>query len=231
MLDPSLHHVDPSLHHVDPIVHHAEGHALLCWRFDAPLRAVSSAPVGGGIGEVAWVVNAGVADGYARTDIEAHLAELAASAGCSGPGVGMLTAARVEQWRGASDGGATVAATVGVSWPTWAADEDGAYTDHRTVKGPTVAGVTGPGTINIVAQVPVRLSDAALVNAVITVTEAKTQALLDGGVPGTGTATDAVCVLCPVSGSAEAFGGPRSTWGARLARATYAAVSAGLVAQ
>lgn len=213
---------------VEPDLLHVDGHAMLCWRFDAPVLAVSSAPVGGGIGEVGWVVNAGVADGYARIDIEAHLAELAAVAGCGGRGVGMLTAARVQQWRAASDDGVTVAATVGVSWPTWAADVDGAFTDHRAVRGPTVAGVNGPGTINVVAQLPVRLSDGALVNAVMTVTEAKTQALSDGGVPGTGTATDAVCVLCPVPGPVEPFGGPRSVWGARLARATYAAVRAGL---
>jgi adenosylcobinamide hydrolase len=74
---------------------------------------------------------------------------------------------------------------------------------------------------------PERLCDAALVNAISTATEAKTQALWDAGVRGTGTATDAVCLLCPSEGDAHAYGGPRSTWGSRLARAVHRAVLAG----
>jgi adenosylcobinamide amidohydrolase len=44
-------------------------------------------------------------------------------------------------------------------------------------------------------------------------------------------ASDAVCVLCPVDGPADLFGGPRSTWGSRLARATYDAITDGLLRQ
>jgi adenosylcobinamide amidohydrolase len=83
------------------------------------------------------------------------------------------------------------------------------------------------GTINIVVSVPERLTDSALVNAVSTATEAKVQALAELGIDATGTATDAVCVLCPAEGRPFAFGGPRSTWGSRLARAVHAAVRRG----
>ncbi len=79
-------------------------------------------------------------------------------------------------------------------------------------------------------MVPVPLSDAALVNAVLTATEAKTQALFEAGVPGTGTASDSICVACPEPAPGtpgEPFGGPRSPWGSRLARAVHAAVAAG----
>jgi adenosylcobinamide amidohydrolase len=85
-----------------------------------------------------------------------------------------------------------------------------------------------PGTINVVAFVPVRHSEAALANLLCTVTEAKVQALADGAIAGTGTATDAVTVLCPATGPAEPFGGPRSSYGARVARAVYAALRAGM---
>src|SRR5438874_2480696 len=68
------------------------------------------------------------------------------------------------------------------------------------------------GTINVVVVVPERLSDAALVNAVATATEAKAQALHDLGHDATGTATDAVCILCPDEGRPHDFGGPRSLW-------------------
>ena len=75
--------------------------------------------------------------------------------------------------------------------------------------------------------VPVPLADAALVNAVLTATEAKVQAVLEAGFPGTGTATDAVCIAAPDGTPGEDFAGPRSAWGARIARAVHAAVRAG----
>jgi adenosylcobinamide hydrolase len=59
------------------------------------------------------------------------------------------------------------------------------------------------------------------------VTEAKVQALVDLGLDATGTATDAVCILCPTDGTPASFGGPRSHWGSRLARAAHGAVLAG----
>ncbi|MFC7382751.1 adenosylcobinamide amidohydrolase [Sphaerisporangium rhizosphaerae] len=84
-----------------------------------------------------------------------------------------------------------------------------------------------PGTINIIVAVPVAMSDAALVNAVMTVTEAKAQALAEAGYACTGTASDAVCVAVRAEGPEEPFGGPRSTWGARVARAVHRCVLAG----
>jgi adenosylcobinamide amidohydrolase len=78
--------------------------------------------------------------------------------------------------------------------------------------------------------VPVGLSPAAAVNAVGTATEAKAQALFEAGVPGTGTASDAVVVVWSPVLPTEPFAGPRSTWGARIARAVHAAVRHGLEA-
>ena len=87
------------------------------------------------------------------------------------------------------------------------------------------------GTINLIVLVPTALTSAALVNLATTVTEAKAQALLERRVAGTGTASDAVLVACPAApadADAAPFGGPRSPWGARAARATHAAVTAGI---
>lgn len=189
--------------------------ATLVWRLPEPLLAISSAPLGGGVGQRSWVLNAGVTTGYDRRDPEVHLAELASAAGLAGPGVGMMTAVDVRGVVCASDGGVTVDATIGVSWPVWAAG------DERLDDPPEV------GTINVVAFVPERLGEAALVNAVGTVTEAKAQALWEAGVYGTGTASDALCILCPASGEPHSFGGPRSRWGACLARAVHRAVLQG----
>jgi adenosylcobinamide amidohydrolase len=188
----------------------------LVWRLPEPRRAIASTATGGGIGVRHWVLNAQVPSGYQSASPASDLDAIAAATGCTGPGVGFLTAADVRAWtRGDSDA-VTVFATVGVRDPAWAAASPAAVTT------PTA------GTINLVAFLPDRLSDAALVNAVATATEAKVQALVEAGVAGTGTATDAVCVLTPTDGPPDPYGGPRSRLGSHLARAVHAAVTAGL---
>ncbi|HEV7958868.1 MAG TPA: adenosylcobinamide amidohydrolase, partial [Acidimicrobiales bacterium] len=147
-------------------------------------------------------------------DVTAHVGELARSLALEGTGVGMLTAAKVHRRERASVDGVDVESTVGLSHPTWAASEDTEPTARV-------------GTINTVIFVPVRLSDGAWVNAIATATEAKSQALFEAGVLATGTASDAVSLFCPLDGDVERFAGPRSLWGARLARAVHQAVRSG----
>lgn len=195
---------------------HGRTYPVLVWRAEGAMRMVASAPHGGGLGTRRWVVNAQVPAAYARRDPDHHLGRLGISLGLPGRGVGMLTAADVRRPSRGHDGGVEVAATVALVHPTWAAATD-EVVDHSLV-----------GTINVVAILPERLSDAALVNAVATVTEAKAQALWDTDVAATGTPTDAVCVACPDDGRRHDFGGPRSTWGARLARAVHFAVADGV---
>lgn len=186
---------------------------LLAWRLDIPRLAISSAALGGGVGVRHWIVNATVPMWYDRDDPDHHLTEIAGRLGLTGPGIGLLTGVDVAEVVAATDRGVRTWATVGLGDPIWAAAPSAA--------APPV------GTINIVVAVPVRLSDAALVNAVATATEAKAQALWDLKVQATGTATDAVCVLCPAEGPVAVYGGPRSEWGARLARSVHAAVRTG----
>jgi adenosylcobinamide hydrolase len=189
----------------------------LVWRFPSPVRAISTAPHGGGLGPRRWVLNAQVPGSYARRDPDHHLRKLAVSLGLAGKGVGMMTAVDVRDYSIAHDGGVEVAVTVGLGHTVRAACAPGmtAMTPESLV-----------GTINVVAFVPERLSDGALVNSVSTAAEAKAQALADMGLDGTGTPTDAVCLLCPEQGRSHAFGGPRSLWGARVARAVHGALLA-----
>ncbi|MDX3111282.1 adenosylcobinamide amidohydrolase [Nonomuraea angiospora] len=187
----------------------------LLWEFGPGWRMISSALLGGGIGPREWVLNAQVVAGYSRMDPVDHLLAL----GPEGEGVGMLTAASVDRCVQASDGGVEAYATVGLRVPTWAAAPEGSA-------DPELAPMR-VGTVNIVTVLPVAMTDAALVNAVMTVTEAKSQALIEAGFSCTGTASDAVCVAAPAHGPEELFGGPRSEWGARAARAVHAAVRQG----
>ncbi|KAA2251244.1 adenosylcobinamide amidohydrolase [Solihabitans fulvus] len=201
----------------EPRVSTVDGHPVLIWRCAEPWLAISSAPHGGGLGEREWVLNATVRSWYDRSDPADHVAELAADLELPGAGVGLLTAVDVRHEVTTRDSGVIASVTTGVgAHPTWAAAEA-----RDDLPAPV-------GTINAVCWLPVRLSEAALVNAVATVAEAKAQALWEAGVPGTGTCTDAAVLLCPVNGPAEPYGGPRSRVGSALARAVHEAVSAGL---
>jgi adenosylcobinamide amidohydrolase len=186
----------------------------LLWLFGRDVRAVSTAVVGGGIGECRWIVNVEVDDEYHRDPVE-HVTELAGEWNLTGPGSGLLTAAPVKQFTTGADTGAECVTTVGLTHPTFAA-------------GAAQAETWQAGTINTVCWVPAGLADAALVNAVVTATEAKAQALFDAGVPGTGTPSDAIVVCCPNQAD-EPYAGPRSTWGQRLANAVYQATFTGTV--
>ncbi|MCF2528517.1 adenosylcobinamide amidohydrolase [Yinghuangia soli] len=198
-----------------------DGWPTLVWRLGPGWRTVSSAILGGGLGDREWLVNMQVQPGYSRMDPARHLTEAAAAQGLdpAAPGVGLMTAAQVDAYTSGEDQGVRAWATTGIGIPVWAAAPE-----------PGAAGIPAPGTINIVAALPVPMSDAALVNAVATATEAKVQALIETGYACTGTPSDAICIAAPVAGPAdepELFGGPRSVWGARLARAVHAAVAQG----
>lgn len=214
-------------HHAVGVVQAGSGDDAMpavVWRFPSPLAVLSSAPVGADHAVVAWVLNTRVPADYHRHDLDVHAAELAEHFDLDGPGIAMFTAADVRKLATRTVDEVTVDVTLGIGKPTWAADRTGSWSGAASTNPP-------PGTINIVAQLPVALQPAAAVNAVITITEAKTQALIELGVPGTGTASDAVTVCWPDAPKTEAFCGPRSRWGAPLALATHAAVIAGIEAQ
>jgi adenosylcobinamide hydrolase len=190
---------------------------MLVWSFAGDTLVASTAPAGGGLGRRRWILNAQVGGDYARRDVERHAAELAAGAGLSGDGVALLTAVDVRRAVRREDAGVSVDATVGLTHAGWAAAADSPLARRE-------------GTINLVVLLPVRLQEAALLNALCTATEAKSQALIEAGIGGTGTPSDAVAVACPADGPAEVFGGPRSSWGARIARAVHEAVRDGALA-
>lgn len=233
--------VEPLLRATD-----AAPRGVLVWRWPEAVTALSSAAVGGGLSRPDWVINVGVDSGYGRTDLAEHAAEVAASLDLRGQGVALFTAADVD--RRSTVDGVTVHATVGVSHPTWAAAgaavPGNAEATSQNSKRPRTDAAVGrgndgarrpgtvdslpPGTINRVIQVPPALTGGAAVNAVMTATEAKAQALIEASVDGTGTATDAVVVVWPSAAAPERFAGPRSPWGERIARCTHAAVRRGL---
>jgi adenosylcobinamide amidohydrolase len=194
---------------------------VLVWRFDAPVRCVASTVLGGGLGERSWAVNATVELDYREADPGAHAAAIAEGCGLpAGDGAALLTGVDVRRFVPVGDDGAEVVVTTGLDVVTWSAAPPGEHDRWR------------PGTVNVVAWVPEPVADAALVNLVATIAEAKAQAFGDAGVPATGTPSDAVVVCCPTGAPVEddehRYGGPRSTWGSRVARAAHAAIAAGI---
>jgi adenosylcobinamide amidohydrolase len=195
-------------------------HALLA-SLPVAHRCLSSAVLGGGLTSARHWLNLQVPHDYARIDPEAHLIEVAGANAVDPTAViGMLTAADVRAGVRRDRGPASAVATVGIGQPLAAAG-------RRPRPLPRV------GTINVFVVVRQPLSDAALVAAVQTATEAKAQALADAGVralnhdgPATGTATDAICVATP-PGAEVAFAGPATAIGAAIAHAVHGAVLSG----
>jgi adenosylcobinamide amidohydrolase len=195
-------------------------HALLA-TLPVAHRCLSSAVLGGGLTSARHWLNLQVPHDYARTDPDVHLTEVArANALDPSEVIGMLTAADVRAGVRRDRGAASAVATVGIGQPLAAAG-------RRPRPLPRV------GTINVLVVVRQPLSDAALVTAVQTATEAKAQALADAGVralnhhgPATGTATDAICLATP-PGAEVAFAGPATAIGAAIAHAVHGAVLSG----
>ena len=80
------------------------------------------------------------------------------------------------------------------------------------------------GTINIISVVGSPLQDCGMVNAVMTITEAKSAALKDAGIGGTGTTSDAVVIAVP-EGPGAKYAGTATDVGIAIARSVRTAVA------
>jgi len=197
---------------------------------ERPLRVLGSAVVGGGFGVTREILNVHVDDQYDGERPDEDLAAVAAEHGIREPFVGLMTAAYTQFARCAVEriGDLAVAAVVsvglsntssaGVTPPFGAGPADG-------------AAAPGPGTINIVLLVDGALTPAAMVNAVITATEAKTMTLAAWDVKtaegdaASGTSTDTVVVACTGRGEELGYAGPATPVGWLAARAVRAAMT------
>jgi len=190
----------------------------------SPLSVVSSAAVGGGIGRARAIVNLHVPKNYRCAAPEADLACFCRERGIAGPWVGLLTSAWTEKAELSIKAahGITVLAVVTVG-----------------LGNPVAAGVSpvaawSSSTINTIVVIDGDPEPGALVNAVITATEAKILALVDAGIrspegaPASGTSTDAVVIAATGRGRPCRFGGPASELGWIVARVVGAAVRAGV---
>jgi len=188
---------------------------------ERPLAVLSSAVVGGGLCSARDIVNMHVDKDYYGETPEDDLAAFAVSCGVGGAFVGLMTAAYTEHACVAAESrdGVTVAPVVSVGLSN---------TSNAGITPPLAA---SPGTINAILLVDAALTPGAMVNAVITATEAKTMTLAEWDVrtpqgdPASGTSTDSVVVAYTVRGAGLSYAGPATNVGRLVARTVRAAIT------
>jgi adenosylcobinamide hydrolase len=207
-----------------------------------PLRTLNSSPWGEGFGYHRVVMNRQVDKTYNETDPSVEMEAFIAREGLDPHDTaGMLTAAWVKD--------------VGYHELAWPPSDSNEYSEHptdapqdtellRVAAWVTVglgnkarAGATlpasalYPGTINTIVVIEGHLTDAAMVNAVITATEAKAAALQALNIRindqiATGTSTDAVLIAATGRGMTYRYAGTATTVGYLIGRTVYEAIMA-----
>ncbi len=189
------------------------------------LTALSSGVVGGGFQKSRHILNLHVDKDYAGTNPALDLKKFARKIGVDEKFIGMMTAAKIGMTQPVilSEHGLTVCAVVTVG-----------------LGNSTCAGITPPflpesaGTINTVIILDAQLTRSAMVNAVITATEAKTATLQElnkrtkDGDPTTGTSTDSTVIATTNKGELFKYTGSVSLAGWLIARAVRQALKESL---
>lgn len=190
------------------------------------LTVLSSSFFGGGFQHVHHILNAKVAEDYCSDAPAADLRATAGRCGVNDPFVGMLTAVPLRKARLAfsAEKGLRVGvlATAGVN--------------NATSAGISRPCEARPGTINVILLLDAKLTRSAMLNAIITATEAKCAVLNemdirtpDGGL-ATGTSTDTVTVAATGHGPTQPYAGPATVLGWLIARMVRQAVRESLLA-
>ena len=194
--------------------------------FPEPYLVISWAPLNGGLLQARSILNHQVrTNEYPSTDPASFLLTLAQRLEVPAPVVGLMTGVLMEKLvrRTIRQDSLLLEcfATVGLS-------------NALTVGEPATYDEK-PGTINLLVALNQPLTEAALVEAVAMITEAKTRSLFDTGVKSalsatlaTGTGTDCVAIACPQGETKYHYCGKHTLLGELLGRVVYEAMIEGL---
>jgi adenosylcobinamide hydrolase len=199
----------------------AQGYKVMVVRLPGPMRVLSTTVLNGAYTISDTIIMVQVPLDYSGNDPESEVKAVLVELGLSDGTVCFMTAADMEkvitvdeqEYHGCES---LVIATAGVKNAVYAGE---LIPDHIMAQ----LGGKGNHTINIMVILGRPLHDIGLANAIITTTEAKTAALMDCGVRGTGTTSDAVAIVCPI-GEGEKYAGTATDAGICLARAVRNAV-------
>lgn len=175
-----------------------------------PLSTVSSALVGGGFFCTQTIINYHVPRHYNNTEPADELRDYAQTHAIGEPFVGLMTAVPMRFTKTLTLRQRALTVTSIITAGLHIAEASGL----------TVPTFTTPGTINIIVLVDANLVASAMVNAIMTITEAKTAVLVEHSVRteegylATGTMTDAVVVGCTGNGDPLPYAGPATEVGA-----------------
>ncbi len=173
------------------------------------LTTVSSALVGGGFLSTQTIINYHVPSDYNNADPIEELLCFARSRHLEEPFIGMMTAVPLQftKTRTLRHGNLTVASIITAGLRI-------AEAAGKSTSTPYI-----PGTINIIVLLDANLVASALINAIITATEAKTGVLVERNVRteeghvATGTITDAIVIACTGRGRPLPYAGPGTSVG------------------
>lgn len=191
-------------------------------RSEMPLKTLSSAVLNGGLIEARAIINHQVPKDYDHVDPKGLLIKVAGKLGLPKPVVGLMTAANIRNvavtMERYQDLTVSALITAGLSYPATAGD---------TV---TLA-PRNPGTINIILLVDGNLNDGCMVDAVKTITEAKSVTLrnLDvksylSGEAASGTITDSLGVACTGRGESIKYAGTGTKLGELIGKSVRKSV-------
>jgi len=196
-----------------------DGYRYVAIRLPRRMRAIASTILNGGLGEADSVLMLQVPLHYDHSDPVAHMRSLLPRLELPADTVCFMTAAELDKAfcardvaQNGSEAIACVSAGISNAINAGESSREGSV-PHRQV-----------GTINVMVVTDEPLDDCALANAIMTVTEAKVAALRDHHIPGTGTTSDAVLVMCPSDGERCLWSGSSSDHGIAMAVAVRSAL-------
>lgn len=222
--DVTLFNKQVSIHGISFYIHNQTTFLISSIR---PLKVIGSAVLGGNLRWARYIINHSVDKNYHGRDPEQDLKQVAERLKLGHGVLGMMTAVSVTHTvlSHGSHKGLSVATlcTAGIGNPG--------------VAGLPISKISGKsqhGTINLILLIDGNLTDSAMVNAIMTATEAKTRALfkakisLPSGERITGTTTDAIVVACTGKGEPLHYAGTATDLGYLIGRTAYKAVSQGV---
>lgn len=205
-------------------------------QFSTPYQVLSSAVMGGGFAEASHILNLKVEkkvtnSGPASISPAARLSDYCKENDWKGQTVGMMTAASMDSFRMVRAVAAGVDIFVLVTTGLSNARRAGDFAEHRQIEPLN----PGAGTINIVCLTGIGMVPAAMIEAVMTATEAKAAALQNleikspvSNATATGTGTDSIAIAVDPMAEKIQYCGKHVIFGEVLARLVIEAVTSSI---
>lgn len=210
-----------------------EGYDVAVIRLNERMEVLSSAVFNGGdmVTDCLFIME--VPKNFMCEDPAKYAAEACASLGLPLDSVGFMTAAEVghvfnhtvSEFSGTK---AFAAATAGLSNQVVAGEPLKDWERRHELSNKRSKELIA-GTINIIGISPLPMTQAAKVNIMIAMTEAKTAALHSFGYRETGTTSDAIAIVSPIGDDRENYAGTGTSLGIAMARSVKHCVSTALI--